>query len=339
MTESCVIPGEDRTVDQHRVALFRATGTLEDTVRAALKEAGILDIVSSCTRVAIKPNLTYPYHRPGITTSPAVLAATVRVLLERTRYLAIVETDGGYGAWTASEAFVAHGIVALGRQYGLEVVNLNDERREMIRFRSRFREYELPLPTRLLHATDVFITMPVPKIHCMTGISLAYKNQWGCVPDTMRLRRHYIFDDAIVAIDNALRPVVLADGTYFLDKNGPMEGVPVRMDLIIAASSAGAFDRYTTELMGCDWRRVGHLRRAAEAGRMPRNLSEIMSNVNPEESRRHVFVLNRTLRNYIALTGFKSRFLTWLGYESWFGRVALHRLLYLVAGRPVKPQA
>lgn len=163
----------------------------------------------------------------------------------------------------AAEAFAGHGMYELRDEFGVEVVNLNDESRDLIAFRSRGQTYQLPLPTRLLHETDLFITMPVPKIHCMTGLTLSYKNQWGCIPDTMRLRRHYIFDDAIVAINRALKPAVLADGTYFLDRNGPMEGDAVRMDLIIAASDAGAFDRYVSELMGFPWQRVKHLRRVA----------------------------------------------------------------------------
>ena len=320
-----------------RVALRQIGASLDDTVREVLSEAGVLDRVSPGARVALKPNLTYPYHRPGITTSPAVLAATVRVLRDYTHRLAIVETDGGYGAWTALEAFTGHGIIELGRKLGVAVVNLNDEPREMISFRSRLRDQQLPLPTRLLHETDLFITMPVPKIHCMTGVSLAYKNQWGCVPDTMRLRRHYIFNEAIVAINQALRPVVLADGTFFLDDNGPMEGDPVRMDIVIAADSAGSFDRYVSELMAVPWQRIPHLCAAVAAGDMPRDLSEIACNLGPVQARRHAFRLHRTPRNYIALIGFKSRFLTWLGYESWFGRVVLHSVLYAIVGKPVRP--
>jgi hypothetical protein len=109
------------------------------------------------------------------------------------------------------------------------------------------------------------------RIHCMTGLTLSYKNQWGVVPDTMRLRRHYVFDDAIVAINRALRPAVLADGTFFLDRSGPMEGDPVPMGLILGATDPGAF-------------------------------------------------------------------ITWFGYESWFGRGPLHTLLYTIAGKPVKPK-
>ena len=168
----------------------------------------------------------------------------------------------------------------------------------------------------------------------MTGLTLAFKNQWGCIPDIMRLRQHYIFDNGILAINRALKPAVLADGTYFLDRNGPMNGDPIRMDLIIAASDAGSFDRYAAELMGFPWQRVNHLRLATKLGDMPASLDEIEFNISPTEARTHVFRLQRTLRNYIALCGFKSSFLTWLGYEAWFGKVMLHKILYSIAGRP-----
>jgi len=322
---------------QGQVTLRPIRGDLRGAMRLALEQSGLLAQVSSTTRLALKPNFTYPYHRPGITTSPLVIREAISILREQTAHIAIVESDGGYGAWKAEEAFDGHGIYQLIAEFGIEVVNLCNAPWEMISFRSGWRDYRLPLPTRLLHETDVFISMPVPKIHAMTGLSLSYKNQWGCIPDSMRLRRHYIFNDAIVAINKALKPVVVADGTYFLDRHGPMEGDPVPMDLIIAAPNAGAFDRYVSELMGFPWQRVPHLRRAVALGDMPARLEDIAYNVPPSEARTHLFRLERTVRHWIALSGFRSRFLTWFGYESWFGRVVLHAILYAIVGKPVSP--
>jgi len=322
---------------QRTVHLVEIGSDLKHAVRTAMEHAGILARIGKGSRVALKPNLTYPYYRPGVTTSPAVIEAVVEILSERTNAVAIVETDGGYGAWKAVEAFHGHGIYALRERFGCQVINLCEEESEHIEFKARGRTRQVLLPKRLLHDTDLLITMPVPKIHCMTGLTLSYKNQWGCVPDTMRLRRHYIFDEAILAINQRLKPVVLGDGTYFLDQNGPMEGVSVAMNLIIGATDTGAFDRYVSELMGFPWRRVGHLRLAAALGDMPADLREISCNVPPGVARRQVFGLRRTARNWVALAGFKSRFLTWLGYESWFGRVVLHAVLYAIFGRPVKP--
>jgi uncharacterized protein (DUF362 family) len=297
-------------------------------------ESEVLTRIRSDTRVALKPNFTYPYHKPGVTTSPAMIYETVRILRETTSHIAIVESDGGYGLWSAQEAFHGHGLQALHEEFGVELVNLCEERREVVRFESRGREWQLPLPTRLLYETDVFVTLPVPKVHSLTGLTLSYKNQWGCIPDTMRLRAHHVFNDGIIAINRALRPMVLGDGTYFLDRNGPMDGEPVRMDLIIGASDVGAFDRYVSELMGFSWRRVAHLRRAVALKDMPAQLDEIAFNIAPSAQRTRTFRLQRTPRNWIALAGFNSQFLTWLGYESWLGRVVLHGALYAIVGRP-----
>jgi len=170
----------------------------------------------------------------------------------------------------------------------------------------------------------------------MTGLSLAYKNQWGCIPDVMRLRRHHVFDDGIVAINKTLKPVVLGDGTFFLDRHGPLNGEAVRMDCIIAATDAGAFDLYVSELMHFPWRRVPHLRRAVALNDMPTSVEQITCNVAPAEVAVRTFHLSRSPRNWLALVAFRSRFLTWLVYESWFGRAVLHSILYAIVGRPVK---
>lgn len=324
---------------KRKVFLAKQSGKLSEVVYQALNECGILSRLDASRKVAIKPNFTYPFYKQGVTTCPDIIRETVQVLRQFTSRIAVVETDGGYGAWKATEAFEGHGIYSLQKEFGIQVVNLCEEPSEWITFQSRWQSQRLPLPARLLHETDLFISMPVPKIHCMTGLTLSYKNQWGCIPDIMRLRRHYIFDDAIVAINKALKPVVLGDGTYFLNRNGPMEGEPVRMDLVIAASDAGAFDRYVSDLMGFSWTRVRHLRRAVASGDMPEHLEQIDYNVAPADAKTCTFYLDRTFRNWIALTGFKSRFITWLGYESWFGKVVLHGILYEIAGKPVKPKA
>jgi len=323
---------------RHKIAAIKIDGHLRKAILKALELSGIIDKIRPDSRVALKPNFTYPYHKPGVTTSPEVISETVRALRELTAKISIVETEGGYGAWRASEAFSGHGVYELERKFGIQVINLNEKESVTIDVAWKNKKRPLQLPRALLYETDVFISMPVPKVHCMTVVSLGYKNQWGCIPDTMRLRSHHMFSSAIVAINRALRPVILADGTYFLDNNGPMEGKPVRMDLIIAGTSSGAFDLFVSELMGIPWKRVPHLKRAVELGDMPASLDEISFNMQPSELRRHDFRLKRTLRNYIALTGFKSRLITWLGYEAWFGRVLLHQVLYAVAGKPAKPR-
>lgn len=316
-----------------RVACVKITSALQQAMRDALDGIHWKDILFENARVAIKPNLTFPIYKAGVTTSPEVLRAFLEVLKERTDRIAVVETDGGYGAWKVADAYEGHGYDRICAEMGVDLINLNDEPCEMISFESKGETHQLPLPTRLLHDTDVFVTMPVPKVHAMTYLTLAYKNQWGCVPDPMRLRRHYLFNDAIVAINRALNPqIVLADGTYFLDRQGPMDGDAVPMNLIIAATDPGSFCLYVSKLMRMDWRKAPHLRRAVESGDMPTTLDDIEVNVHPEVVSTRRFHLQRSLRNYLVLPAFRSSYLTWLYYESWLGLLA-HKVLYAFVGR------
>lgn len=317
-----------------RVGCVKCDDSLRETIRRALEWIGWEEIVSRGARVAIKPNLTLPEHKPGVTTSPEALRAVLEIVKERTDRVAVVESDGGYGAYSASEAFSGHGYDRICRELGVELVNLCDEASENIVVEAKGRNYALPLPCRLLKETDVFVTMPVPKVHAMTRVSLAYKNQWGCIPDAMRLRLHFIFDDAIVAINRILKPqICLGDGTHFLDRHGPLDGEAVPMNLIIAATDPGTFCTYVSRLMKIDWRKVRHLKRAVELGDMPDSLNGIKMNIRPEEVSSHRFVSKRSLRNYFVLPAFHSRFLTYLYYESAPGLLA-HKVLYAFVGSP-----
>ncbi|HKQ59892.1 MAG TPA: DUF362 domain-containing protein [Candidatus Polarisedimenticolaceae bacterium] len=285
-------------------------------------------------RVAVKPNLTFPTYKEGVTTSPAVLEQVVAALARRGNQVTIVESDGGYGAWACEDALRGHGIYELAARHGAAVVNLSRAPATTISVRHGRRELALPYPRFLLEEIDAFVTVPVPKVHCMTGVTLGMKNQWGTVPDALRLNFHYAFNAAILEIHRRLPPsLAIADGTFFLDENGPMEGRPLRRDLIVAASTIGELDRYLCAMMGVDPWRIPHLRHAMHAGFVPRAL-ETLDYDRPQLARLSYRArLRRTPRNWMVLGFFHSKHLTRLIYTSLFGRW-LHRAFYAVVGQP-----
>ena len=280
-------------------------------------------------RVAVKPNLTFARHRPGVTTTPEALERVVRLLIDNGNKVTVVESDGGYGAWTCEQAFHGHGIPEMCRRLGAEAVNLTAAPRVEIEVEGR----RLPFPALLTDSVDAFVSMPVPKVHCMTGVSLAMKNQWGLIPDPMRLEHHHAFDEVVLEINRRLPgATAVVDGTYFLDENGPMDGRPLRKDLVIAAGSIGECDRYLCALMGVDPMDVPHLRHAIGAGFVPARLDEV--GFDAEQLRRLSYraVLNRTPRQTLVRTFFHSRRLTRLMYTSAFGR-GLHKVYYGMVGK------
>lgn len=281
-------------------------------------------------RVFVKPNLTWKFPTPGVTTSPGFIEAVVARLTDWTSRITVGEADGGYHAFKAEDAFVAHGLDELRDRFGAAVVNLSEVEAGRFVARVEGREVAVDLPRFLVEDIDVFVTLPVPKVHAMTGISLGFKNQWGCQPGTMRLRNHPDFTRKLLAINRLLRPrLALFDGTYFLDKTGPMIGEPVRMDLLIGADDVGAGDLTCCEIMGIDVRRVKYLHAARQEGMMPLSLEQVAINrpVEPFKSRR--FTLRRSPINYIALAAFHSRLGTRLIYDSPLAD-PIHRVLYAV---------
>ncbi|MFQ5803847.1 MAG: hypothetical protein ACE5JQ_13205, partial [Candidatus Methylomirabilales bacterium] len=123
--------------------------------------------------------------------------------------------------------------------------------------------------------------------------------------------------------------LTLFDGTYFLDKMGPMIGDAVRMDLLIASDDVGAGSLACCEIMGIDVGKVRHLRLAQQVGMMPQCLDELTLSQPLDPFRTHQFQLQRSLINYIALAAFHSHMGTRLFYDS-IAADPIHRVLYAI---------
>lgn len=305
-------------------------GDLSTHLRAALAWLNWEKLVPFNSRVWIKPNLTCYEHLPGVTVTPPFLAALAEVFRDRTEQIAFCESDGGYNAYAMETAFETHGLYEIGKRFGARIVNLSKSPAREVSGEIRGKEISMPLPVPLLDECDVFITVPVPKIHSNTLVSLALKNQWGCLPGPMRLRNHPEFASRVILINRILRPrMAIFDGTYFLNKTGPIAGDAVRKDLLIASDDIGAASMACCRIMGVDDRKVRHLMAARQAGMYPRSLEDVDCNQPPDDFRQERFYLKRSPIQYVAWAAFKSRLLTRIVYDSAIADV-LHQILYSV---------
>lgn len=73
----------------HGIALRKIENDLGNAIRMALECVGVLEHLRVATRLALKPNFTYAYYKPGVSTSPQVIRETVKILREYTRHIAI----------------------------------------------------------------------------------------------------------------------------------------------------------------------------------------------------------------------------------------------------------
>ena len=286
--------------------------------------------------VFIKPNLTYPFYKEGVTTRKQFIESFVASLREISvsTKIYIGEGEGGYNSFSISDAFKNMGFLELEKRFpNVIIVNLSEIPPKEIKIDTPRGPYKIELPEMFFNEIDFSISCPVPKVHCMTKISLSYKNQWGCLPDVMRLKNHYMFDYLISKISDILKfKYAFLDGKYGLNNNGPMVGDSIQIDWFVASNSLGAFDMFVSEMMGFNWRRIGHLKIAATYGFIPkRGDIQIMGE---SELLRKQFTLKRIFWNYPALAAFHSKKLTDLFYFSRWAKT-LHKVMYLFRKRPI----
>lgn len=302
----------------------------------AAKILGLDNDIKKARTVFIKPNLTYPRYKEGVTTRVEFVRDIVILLKEINKNLTIYigEGEGGYNSFSMSAAMEDMGFYQLSREFSdIRVVNLSIIPSKRIVINTSKGPFPIDLPNIFFDEIDFSITCPLPKIHAMTKVTLSFKNQWGCLPDVMRLKNHYMFDYIIAKISDILKfKYAFLDGKFGLNNNGPMVGDAIEVNWFAASNSLGAFDMILTEMMGFEWKKIKHLKCAVKEGLIPeKNQVDIIGDVDSLKKR---FTLRRDIWAYPALIAFKSNFLTQLFY---FSKMAepLHDFMYLFRKRPI----
>jgi uncharacterized protein (DUF362 family) len=215
------------------------------------------------TRVVIKPNLCceIPAKIPAANTDILIIEGVCRWLNDHGADVIIGESDGT--RYPAEMAFENTGVYSVAERYGFRVVNFTKAEQAEV-------DHPLlrgwPLPKDLLEA-EIVIDLPVLKTHALTVITGTLKNLWGCVPRYDRILLHQYLGRLLADLTGIIRPQInLMDGLLCMEGRGPVNGVPRRMDVLLASSDPVALDATACRLVGLDPSRARHLVLAAEAG-------------------------------------------------------------------------
>jgi uncharacterized protein (DUF362 family) len=217
----------------------------------------------------------------------------------------------------------------MAKEAGAEVVNVSFTESELLEVRAGWRRLRVPFPRLLLREIDAFITLPVPKIHMNTLVSMSIKNQWGCIQEpSERLKLHPYFAETMFEFNSRLpRAYSIIDGRYGLNRTGPMLGDVVDFNLVLGANDLVAADRVCCRLMQIDEAQVGYLRYFKSRGWWTA-FEDIRLNDDIARFQKEKFYLVRQWTDYPGLVCFNNAFLAWLGYHSPLAGFA-HWLLYL----------
>ncbi len=317
-------------VPKPKVFLSKLADGYPTPVAGGLAAVGFFDTVRPGATVFLKPNFTFPTYRPGVMTSFACIKAATECLIERGYKVIIGEAEsGGYNPFSMDAVFEQMGMNELARQTGARLVNISFTEPEILKIKVGLRKLSIPVPKLLLHEIDAFITMPVPKIHMNTRVSMSIKNQWGCIQDPAeRLKLHPFFAEVIFEVNRRLpKAFSIIDGRFGLNGTGPMRGDVVDLNWLLVSNDLVAADRVCCDIMQIDEQSVRYLQYFRRQGWWT-PFSDISLNQDLETFRTVQFYLTRKWTDLPGLACFNSSFLAWLGYRSPLAGLA-HRLLYL----------
>jgi len=255
---------------------------IEEMVRDAIEAAGDWPIEKDDV-VAIKPNLVGSpllFAQMGRHTDPELQCSVTDARVVRAVAI-LAKESGAKEIYIVANPMVADGYINLrqwgygevAKETGAKLVGLSQIPYKYYKapFGIAYKEYALP--TLMVDKVNKVISVAALKTHSITGVTLALKNIGVGVP-TGRVYggpRLGLPHDKIVEVITDVCSIVgidyaIIDGIWAMEGNGPLNGDPVPMDLIIAGPDPVAVDAIGTEIMGFRKESIGTTRMAQAYG-------------------------------------------------------------------------
>ena len=249
-------------------------------ISQALEVIGGLDNIKQGTKVAIKANLvTFMKPDRAATTHPVMLCQLVKMLKQRGAEVVIGDSPGGI--YTA--AFVGRVYAATGMNEVVKVgASLNDDYSQA---EATFEDAKIAKQftyTAFLDKADVIINFCKLKSHGMMGMSAAVKNMFGTIPGTIKPEYHFKYPDQmdfanmLVDLNEYFKPCLnIVDGVIGMEGNGPTQGNPRKIGVVLASKSPYLIDRVCTHIIGMNADEVPTVKASVERNLCPENLNDI----------------------------------------------------------------
>ena len=217
-------------------------------------------------KVLIKVNfITTMTWDTGATTDPVVVEAIIQRLKKLPIEIYVVESDATMT--NADKAFQATGMAEMCKQYGVECLNLRHVK-DKIKINIPNCECLKTITVPRIVTESAIISAAKMKTHMATKVTLGMKNLFGLLPDKFKAKYHAKgISKVIVDINTVIKPhLTVIDGFVAMEGKGPVDGSPVKMDLIIAGKDPVATDATAARIMGIDPHEISHIRTAYQKG-------------------------------------------------------------------------
>src|ERR1017187_501812 len=266
--------GKDVPVVPSTVSIVRAPAYdqgIYDTMRRLLAEHR-LDVRGR--GVLLKPNLVEFEPESSINTNPLLVHAAFEAFRAIGASSVRIAEGPGHRRNTLDLADAA-GYFKIVPDFEELFVDLNLDDVTRIRPTRQFSRMEkLYLPHTALGA-DLLVSMAKMKTHHWTGATLSMKNLFGTVPSGIygwpKNVLHWAGIAECIADLHAAFPrqFAIVDGVVGMEGNGPIQGVPKHVGVLVAGSDPVSVDATCCRIMKIDPMQIRYLQLAARRGAEP----------------------------------------------------------------------
>lgn len=222
----------------------------------------------------MKPNLTLDVvKKKRACTNPIVIAALIDLIREAGGEPVVGESSM-IGCDTMS-AYEKSGLKEICEEKNVPFIDFNSCEMMHISLPKGIFIKEIVVPKEIF-TFDKIVSVPVLKTHLLTGVTLGLKNMKGMQSGDEKIKLHSagikelhigIVDINTDFSNGKIRPdLVVIDGSYGQEGEGPIGGDVVKMDVIIAGTDVVATDATACRVMGINPYGIEHIKMAWERG-------------------------------------------------------------------------
>src|SRR5271168_1710087 len=250
------------------VSIIRARSYSEDLVSRMLEGVRQCGLDVRDKRVLLKPNLVEFESSTVINTDATIIAAAVELF----HRLGAAEVKIGEGPGHRRDTLdLADDARYRSTIPKFESIFTDLNRDDVSPVKGFADEQRFYFPNTVLGA-DLIVSLAKMKTHHWAGATLSMKNLFGIVPGAIygwpKNKLHYIgIPQSIVALSRKFRNTfAIVDGVVGMEGNGPIQGTPKPVGVMVMGRDLVAVDATCCRIMGIDPEKVEYLRLAADLG-------------------------------------------------------------------------
>jgi len=245
---------------------------------------GIESIIPKSKTILLNPNLVVGAEPElAVTTHPVIFEAVVKLLVEHD-YKLIYGDSPGLG--NPEKAAAKSGLKEVADRYNIKHGDFSNGKQVSVPESKVCKQFEI---VNAMFEAEAIINLPKMKAHALQRITGAIKNPFGMVLGYNKATMHsrytnaFIFAEMLIDLNNYLKvDLHIMDGILAMEGNGPRNGTPIPMNVILVSKDPVALDTVFCKLVNVNHMIIPTIQYGQEYGLGSyENIEIIGDDINP----------------------------------------------------------